>query len=165
MYVDAARPPHVRPSEDPLSIAAVACARLLSLGDRSGLWCRCNHQGMRRPPETILRNVVPQRIGIQALASFDGITRIRRCGGRGRHSENRPQQYKQASHKHLRHSLKRRSRAADRSEDPCNGEAERSTYGPRTARWSSATGYWQNYTSDRYQRNRAGPPGRNSIRR
>jgi hypothetical protein len=56
---------------------------------------------MRRHPETILPNVVPQRIGIQALASFDGITRIRHRGGRHHHPENRPQQHKQASHKHF----------------------------------------------------------------
>ncbi len=33
-------------------------------------------------------------------------------------------------------SFKRRSRAADRSGDPCNAGAERSTFALRTARWS-----------------------------
>ena len=55
---------------------------------------------MRRDPETILSNVVPQRISIDSLASVNRITRIRsRCGCRD-HSKNHPQEHEQASRKH-----------------------------------------------------------------
>jgi hypothetical protein len=61
---------------------------------------------MRRHPKTIFSDVVPQRIGIHALTSLDGIPRIRPRGGRRRHYENRPQQDEQASRWHRGYSLK-----------------------------------------------------------
>src|SRR5580704_1647130 len=125
-----------------LVAAAAARAGLLALGPVRGctrlLW-RYDDQRMRRHLKTVCSDIISERVGVQTIATIDGITRVRSGGRCHCNANDDHHQHERASH-HLA--------ATSQNAKSSLGPTRRSLY-RRTATFDVRTSYSAVVVSDR----------------